>query len=87
MTKILLTFLFKLSLICKSIITELVIFVDDIIIFLDDIGIYILNGFRSIRFEEVREYLTENLLTIILILILVILVYSSFIIKSNKRSN
>ena len=86
MTKILLTFLFKLSLICKSIITELVIFVDDIIIFLDDIGIYILNAFRSIRFEEVREYLTENLLTIILILILVILAHSTFTIKSDKRS-
>lgn len=87
MTKILLTLLFKLSLISKSIITELFIFFDDIIIFLDDAGIYFLNALRSIRFEEVREYLTENLLTIILILILVILVYSSFIIKSNKRSN
>ena len=87
MTKILLTFLFKLSLISKSIITELFIFVDDIIIFLDDAGIYFLNALRSIRFEEVREYLTDNLLTIILILILVILIYSSFIIRSNKGRN
>ena len=87
MTKILLTLLLKLSLILKSIVTELVIFVDDIIIFLDDAAIYILNALRSIRFEEVREYLTENLLTIILILILVILIYSSFNIRSNKERN
>ena len=87
MTKILLTLLLKLSLICKSIITELVIFVDDIIIFLDDAGIYILNALRSIRFEEAREYLTENLLTVILILILVILIYSLFNIRSNKEPN
>ena len=87
MTKILLTLLFKLSLICKSIVTELVIFIDDIIIFLDDVGIYILNALRSIRFEEVREYLTENLLTIILILILVILIYSSFNIRGDKENN
>ena len=65
MTKILLTFLFKLSLIGKSIITELVLFIHDIIIFLDDAGIYILNALRSIRFEEVREYLTENLLILL----------------------
>ena len=87
MTKILLTLLFKLSLITKSIVTELIIFIDDIIIFLDDAAIYILNALRSIRFEEVREYLTENLLTIILILILVILIYSSFNIRGNKESN
>ena len=87
MTKILLTLLLKLSLICKSIITELVIFVDDIIIFLDDAGIYILNALRSVRFEEVREYLTENLLTMILILILVILIYSLFNIRGNKGRN
>ena len=87
MTKILLTLLFKLSLISKSIVTELAIFVDDIIIFFDDAGIYFLNAIRSIRFDEVREYLTDNLLTIILILILVILIYSSFIIRSNKGRN
>ena len=87
MTKILLTLLFKLSLIFKSIVTELVIFIDDIIIFFDDVGIYLLNILRSIRFEEVREYLTENLLTIILILILVILIYSSFNIRGNKENN
>ena len=87
MTKILLTLLFKLSLIFKSIVTELVIFIDDIIIFLDDAGIYILNSLRSIRFEEVREYLSENLLTIILILILVILIYSSFNIRGDKENN
>ena len=87
MTKILLTLLFKLSLISKSIVTELIIFIDDIIIFFDDAGIYVLNALRSIRFEEVREYLTENLLTIILILILVILIYSSFNIRSNIERN
>ena len=87
MTKILLTLLFKLSLISKSIFTELAIFVDDIIIFFDDAGIYVLNALRSIRFEEAREYLTENILTVILILILVILIYSSFNIRSNKGRN
>ena len=87
MTKILLTLLFKLFLICKSIVTELVIFIDDIIIFFDDAGIYVLNVLRSIRFEEVREYLTENLLTIILILIMIILIYSSFNLRGNKEGN
>ena len=87
MTKILLTLLFKLSLIYKSIVTEIVIFIDDIIFFFDDAGIYILNTLRSIRFEEVREYLTENLLTIILILILIILIYSSFNTRSNKENS
>ena len=85
--KILLTLLLKLSLIIKSIVTELVIFIDDIIIFFNDAGVYFLNALRSIRFEEVREYLTDNLLTIILILILVILIYSSFNIRSNKERN
>ena len=87
MTKILLTLLFKLCLICKSIVTELAIFIDDIIIFFDEVVIYLLNALRSIRFEEVREYLSENLLTIILILILVILIYSTFNIKGDKGRN
>ena len=87
MTKILLTLLFKLSLISKSIITELLIFFDDIIIFFDNAGIYFLNALRSIRFEKVREYLTDNLSTIILLLILVILIYSLFNIRNNKERN
>ena len=82
MTKLILTLFLKLSYLTKSILTFALSIFDDLIKFFDDIGLYILHSVRSIRFEEIREYISENYITIILIIILVILVYSTFLNKN-----
>ena len=56
---------------------------DDIIRFFDEIGFVIINSLRSIRFEEIRDYIVNNYLTILLFIILIILLYST-IKKENK---
>ena len=81
MTKLIITLFLKLSYLTKSILAIALSIFDDLIKFFDDIGLYILHWVRSIRFEEIREYISENYITIILIIILVILVYSTFLNK------
>ena len=81
MTKLILTLFLKLSYLTKSILAVALSIFDYLIKFFDDIGLYILHSVRSIRFEEIREYISENYITIILIIILVILVYSTFLNK------
>ena len=56
---------------------------DDIIRFFDEIGFVIINSLRSIRFEEIRDLIVNNYLTILLFIILIILLYST-IKKENK---
>ena len=82
MTKLIITLFFKLSYLTKSLFAVVLSFFDDLVKFFDDIGLYILHSVRSIRFEEIREYISENYITIILIIILVILVYSTFLNKN-----
>ena len=82
MTKLILTLFLKLSYFTKSILAVAFSIFDDLIKFFDDIGLYILHSVRSIRFEEIREYISENYITIILIIILVMLIYSTFLNKN-----
>ena len=81
MTKLIITLFLKLSYLTKSLFAVVLSLFDDLIKFFDDIGLYILHSIRSIRFEEIREYISENYITIILIIILVILIYSTFLNK------
>ena len=82
MTKLIITLFLKLSYLTKSLFAVVLSFFDDLIKFFDDIGLYILHSIRSIRFEEIREYISENYITIILIIVLVILIYSTFLNKN-----
>ena len=82
MTKLIITLFLKLSYLTKSLFAVVLSFFDDLIKFFDDIGLYILHTVRSIRIEEIREYISENYITIILIIILVILIYSTFLNKN-----
>ena len=77
MVKAIVLIFFKLSYLGKSLITLMLSFFDDIARFFDDIGLFIVHTLRSIRFEDVREFILNNYLTILLIIILVILIYSS----------
>ena len=67
MTKLIITLFLKLSYLTKSLFAVVLSLFDDLIKFFDDIGLYILHSIRSIRFEEIREYISENYITIILI--------------------
>ena len=82
MTKLILTLFLKLSYLTKSIFAVALSIFDDLIKFFDDIGLYILHSVRSIRFDEIRDYISENYITIILIFILVILIYPTLLNKN-----
>tara|TARA_Y100000816_G_C26023662_1_gene535632 strand:- start:229 stop:486 length:258 start_codon:yes stop_codon:yes gene_type:complete len=81
-TKLILTLFLKLSYLTKSILAVALSIFDDLIKFFDDIGLYIFHSVRSIRYEEIREYISENYITIILIFILVILIYPTLLNKN-----
>tara|TARA_B100000965_G_scaffold302660_1_gene261341 strand:- start:451 stop:714 length:264 start_codon:yes stop_codon:yes gene_type:complete len=77
MVKAIVLIFFKLSYLGKSLITLILSFFDDIIRFFDDIELFIVHTLRSIRFEDVREFVLNNYLTILLLIILIILIYFS----------
>ena len=83
MIKAIVLIFLKLSYLGKSLITLMLGLFDDIIRFLDEIGFVIINSLRSIRFEEIRDFIVNNYLTILLFIILIILLYST-IKKENK---
>ena len=83
MTKTIVLIFLKLSYLGKSLITLMLSLFDDIIRFFDEIGFVIINSLRSIRFEETRDFILNNYLTILLFIILIILIYST-IKKENK---
>tara|TARA_B100001027_G_C16222681_1_gene310595 strand:- start:423 stop:686 length:264 start_codon:yes stop_codon:yes gene_type:complete len=83
MIKAIVLIFLKLSYLGKSLITLMLSLFDDIIRFFDEIGFVIINSLRSIRFEEIRDYIVNNYLTILLFIILIILLYST-IKKENK---
>lgn len=83
MIKAIVLIFLKLSYLGKSLITLMLSLFDDIIRFFDEIGFVIINSLRSIRFEEIRDYIVSNYLTILLFIILIILLYST-IKKENK---
>ena len=83
MIKAIVLIFLKLSYLGKSLITLMLSLFDDIIRFFDEIGFVIINSLRSIRFEEIRDYIVNNYLTILLFIILIVLLYST-IKKENK---
>ena len=83
MIKAIVLIFLKLSYLGKSLITLMLSLFDDLIRFFDEIGFVIINSLRSIRFEEIRDYIVNNYLTILLFIILIILLYST-IKKENK---
>ena len=78
MIKIILTAILKLPLAFKGLGMLFVNFFEVIARFIDDIGFHVLQPIRAIRFYEVREYLSENIVTISLFIILLITIYLIF---------
>mgnify|MGYP001415903049 CR=1 FL=1 len=78
MIKIIVTAFLKLSLVFKSLGTIFISFFEVIARFIDDIGYHILHPIRTIRFQEVRDFLTEHIVTISLVIILLIIIYLTF---------
>ena len=78
MGKIILTIFMKLPLMFKGLSVAFISILEAIVRSVDNIGYHILNPLRTIRFAEVREFLSENAITISLIIILMILIYMTF---------
>ena len=78
MLKAIFLFFFKFTYWIKGLLSLLASLLDDLILFFDDLSYLIFNSLRSIRFEEVREFIIDNFLTLSLILILIILIFSYF---------
>ena len=83
MGKVILTMFMKLPLLFKGLSVAFVSMLEAIVRSVDNIGYHILNPLRAIRFTEVREFLSENAITISLIIIFMVLVYVTF----NRRVN
>ena len=78
MGKIILTAFMKLPLMFKGLSVAFISILEAIVRSVDNIGYHILNPLRAIRFTEVREFLSENAVTISLIIIFIILIYITF---------
>ena len=78
MGKVILTMFMKLPLMFKGLSVAFVSILEAIVRSVDNIGYHIFNPLRAIRFTEVREFLSENAITISLIIILMILIYLTF---------
>ena len=83
MGKVILTMFMKLPLMFKGLSVAFVSILEAIVRSVDNIGYHIFNPLRAIRFTEVREFLSENAITISLIIIFMVLVYVTF----NRRVN
>ena len=78
MGKIILTAFMKLPLMFKGLSVAFISILEAIVRSVDNIGYQIFNPIRTIRFQEVREFLSENVVTISLIIIFMILIYMTF---------
>ena len=78
MGKVILTMFMKLPLLFKGLSAVFVSTLEAIVRSFDNIGYHVLHPFRAIRFTEVREFLSENAITISLITIFMILIYVTF---------
>ena len=78
MVKVILTMFTKLPLMFKGLSVAFISILEAIVRSVDNIGYHILNPLRAIRFTEVREFLSENAITISLIIIFMVLVYVTF---------
>ena len=84
MIKIIVTAILKLPLAFKGLGMLFVNFFEVIARFIDDIGFHVLQPIRAIRFPDVREFLSENIVTISLFIILLIIIYLTFNNKKEK---
>ena len=78
MIKAIVTLFLKLPLVFKGLSTVFINFFEVIARFIDDIGFHVLQPIRAIRFHEIREFLSENIVTISLFIILLITIYLIF---------
>ncbi len=78
MGKIILTAFMKLPLMFKGLSVAFVSILEAIVRSFDNIGYHLLHPLRAIRFQEVRDFISENALTITLIIIFIILIYITF---------
>ena len=78
MIKVIVTAILKLPLAFKGLGMLFVNFFEVIARFIDNIGYHILHPIRTIRFQEVRGFISENIVTISLVIILLIIIYLTF---------
>ena len=78
MGKIILTAFMKLPLMFKGFSVAFVSMLETMARSIDDIGYHLLHPVRTIRFQEVRDFISENVVTISLIIIFIILIYMTF---------
>ena len=78
MAKIILTAFMKLPLMFKGLSVAFISILEAIVRSVDNIGYQIFNPIRTIRFQEVRDFISENAVTISLIIIFMILIYMTF---------
>ena len=78
MIKIIVTAILKLPLAFKGLGKLFVNFFEMIARFIDDIGFHVLQPIRAIRFLDVRDFISENIVTISLVIILLIIIYLTF---------
>tara|TARA_B100000029_G_C17162212_1_gene810065 strand:- start:234 stop:494 length:261 start_codon:yes stop_codon:yes gene_type:complete len=79
MIKAILVLFLKLPLALKGLLSTFITLLETTIVrFIDDIGFHVLQPIRAIRFPDVREFLSENIVTIFLFIILSIIIYLNF---------
>ena len=78
MIKAIVTLFLKLPLVFKGLFSVFIGFFEVIARFIDDIGFHVLQPIRAIRFHEVRDFVSENIVTITLAIILLIIIYLTF---------
>ena len=78
MAKIILTAFMKLPLMFKGLSVAFISMFEAMARSVDNIGYQIFNPIRTIRFQEVRDFISENAVTISLIIIFMILIYMTF---------
>ena len=78
MGKIILTAFMKLPLMFKGLSVAFISMLEAMVRSVDNIGYQIFNPIRTIRFQEVRDFISENAVTISLIIIFMILIYMTF---------
>ena len=83
MGKIILTAFMKLPLMFKGLSVVFISMLEAIARSIDNIGYHLLHPFRTIRFQEVRDFISENTVIISLIIIFVILIFITFSRKVN----
>ena len=74
MIKIIVTFLLKLHLAFKALGSIFISFFEVIARFIDDIGYHVLHPIRTIRFQEVRDFLSDHAQPIVVISFMIIII-------------